>query len=270
MISIMDVDMASAVLVASHETADALDVPADRRVYLRGWCYATDATYVAEHDTLWGSPAMAAASRAAFERAGIGVDDVAHLDLYSCFASSLNFAKDALGIGDSDKRGLTVTGGLPYHGGAGSNYMTHSIATMTDVLRADPGSYGLVSGVGMHMTKHVYGVYSTLPGPVSPPDQDRVQRDLDAAHPPRPIVDSYDGEATVAAYSVIHDRDGNPASGVLVCDVEGARTYAKVLDPATLTSAEEREMVGTTVRLSPQPTPLPMGGEGTANLAVPA
>ncbi len=148
--------------------------------------------------------------------------------------------------------------------------MTHSIAAMTDVLRADPGSYGLVSGVGMHMTKHVYGVYSAMPGPVSPPDQDRVQRELDAAHPPRSIVDSYDGVATVAAYSVIHDRDGNPASGVLVCDVDGARTYAKVLDPATLTSAEEREMVGATVRLSPQPTPLPMGGEGTANLAVPA
>jgi hypothetical protein len=55
-----------------------------------------------------------------------------------------------------------------------------------------------------------------------------------------------------------------------VCDIEGARTYGKVLDPATLTSAEEREMVGRTVRLSPQPTPLPTGGEGTANLAVPA
>lgn len=270
MISIMDVDMASAVLVASHETADALNVPADRRVYLRSWCYATDATYVAEHDTLWASPAMDVTARAALHGAGIGVDDVAHLDLYSCFASSLNFAKDALGIGDGDDRALTVTGGLPYHGGAGSNYMTHSIATMTDVLRADPGSYGLVSGVGMHMTKHVYGVYSTEPGDVAPPDQNRVQRELDTAHPPRPIVDSYDGVATVAAYSVIHDRDGDPASGVLVCDVEKARTYAKVLDPVTLRSAEEHEMVGRTVRLSPQSTPLAMGGEGMANLAVPA
>lgn len=270
MVSIMDVDMASAVLVASHETADALGVPADRRVYLRGWCYATDATYVAEHDTLWGSPAMVAASRVALAGAGIGMDDVTHLDLYSCFASSLNFARDALGLTDGDERPLTVTGGLPYHGGAGSNYMTHSIATMTDVLRADPGSYGMVSGVGMHMTKHVYGLYSTEPGPVAPPDQARVQADVDAAHPPVPIVDSYDGDATVAAYSVIHDREGNPQSGVLVCDIDGARTYGKVLDPATLTAAEEREMVGTTVRLTPQPVPLPTGGEGTANVAVPA
>ncbi|HEX6311002.1 MAG TPA: acetyl-CoA synthetase, partial [Acidimicrobiia bacterium] len=39
MVSIMDVDMAAAVMLASHETADALGVPPDRRVYLRGWCY---------------------------------------------------------------------------------------------------------------------------------------------------------------------------------------------------------------------------------------
>ena len=30
-------------IVASHEAADRLGVPADRRVYLRGWAYATDA-----------------------------------------------------------------------------------------------------------------------------------------------------------------------------------------------------------------------------------
>ena len=76
----------------------------------------------------------------------------------------MNFARDALGIAADDPRPLTVTGGLPYHGGAGSDYLTHSIATMARVLREDPGALGLVSGVGMHMTKHVYGVYSTEPG----------------------------------------------------------------------------------------------------------
>ena len=168
MVSIMDVDMAAAVLLASHEAADELGVPADQRVYLRGWSYATDPIYVAEHVDLWRSPAMAYAAEAALGAAGVGIDDVAHLDLYSCFASSVNFARDALGITPDDPRPLTVTGGLPYHGGAGSDYLTHSIATMARVLREDPGSVGLVSGVGMHMTKHVYGVYSTEPGPAAP------------------------------------------------------------------------------------------------------
>jgi acetyl-CoA C-acetyltransferase len=261
MVSIMDVDMAAAVLLASHERADALGVPPEKRVYLRGWCYATDPTYVAEHPEMWRSPAMQAASAEALRIAGVGADDVAHLDLYSCFGSSVNFARDALGIMEDDARPLTVTGGLPYHGGAGSNYMTHSIATMVDVLRADPGSFGLASGVGMHMTKHVFGVYCTDPGPVAPPEQAAVQERLDAT-PPTPIIERYDGEATVAAYSVVHGRDGGPEWAVLVCDAPGGRAYARVTDEDLLREAETTELVGTWVRLMPAEVELPIGGTG--------
>lgn len=238
MVSIMDVDMAAAVVLMSHERADALGVPADRRVYLRGWCYATDPVYVAEHPDLWRSPAMEGASAEALRGAGVGIDDVAHLDLYSCFGSSVSFARDALGIRDDDTRALTVTGGLPYHGGAGSDYLTHSIAQMTRVLRADPGTFGMVSGVGMHMTKHVFGVYSTVPGPVSPPSPVPTV-------PAAPIVETFSGPGTVAAYSVVHGRDGAPEWGVAVCDVPGgARCYAKLLDAELLASAEDTELVG--------------------------
>ena len=70
MVSIMDVDMAAAVVVASpRRRADALGVPRDRRVYLRGWQYATDPVYVAEHPDLASSPAMAAAARTALAHA---------------------------------------------------------------------------------------------------------------------------------------------------------------------------------------------------------
>jgi acetyl-CoA C-acetyltransferase len=139
MVSVMDVDMAAALILTSHEKADALGVPTDQRVYLRGWCYATDAQPVAGHREMWRSPAMAAASAEALARARIGIDDVAHLDLYSCFGSSVDFARDALGLDGDDARPLTVTGGLPYFGGAGSGYMSHSVASMADALRADPG-----------------------------------------------------------------------------------------------------------------------------------
>ena len=138
-ISVMDVDLAGAIVIASHEAADRLGVPADRRVYLHGWCYATDPIYVAEHDPTWASPAMAAASAEALRVAHRGIDDIAYLDLYSCFPSSVSFALDALGLERDDPRGVTVTGGLPFFGGAGSDYLTHSIATMVDVLRNDPG-----------------------------------------------------------------------------------------------------------------------------------
>jgi acetyl-CoA C-acetyltransferase len=246
MVSIMDVDMAAGLLLASHETADALGVPADRRVYLRGWCYATDPVYVAEHVEPWRSPAMALAAETALGAAGVGIDDVAHLDLYSCFGSSVNFARDALGIATDDPRPLTVTGGLPYHGGAGSDYLTHSIATMARVLRDDPGSYGLVSGVGMHMTKHVFGVYSTDPGAAAP-----VPPGPAADQPACPIRDTYEGAATVAAYSIVHGSEGGPEWGVAVCDTpDGERCYARLADPDLLVSAEQEELVGRTLALS--------------------
>ncbi len=90
----------------------------------------------------WRSPAMAAAMQPA-PWDGTSLDEVAHLDLYSCFASSLSFA--ATPSGSRPAAGLTVTGGLPYHGGPGSNYSTHALAAMAEALRRDPGSLGLVS-----------------------------------------------------------------------------------------------------------------------------
>jgi acetyl-CoA C-acetyltransferase len=266
MVAIMDVDMAAAVIVASHERANALAVPHDQRVYLRGWCYATDPVYVAEHREMWRSPAMAAAAGEALRGAGSTIDDVAHLDVYSCFASSLNFARDALGIPPDDSRALSVTGGLPYHGGPGSGYMTHSIAQMTRELRADPGSVGMVSGVGMNMTKHVFGVYSTAPGAVTPPDAPRVQRTLDAVGTVA-IVESWDGEGDVAAYSVVHDRGGVPEWALLICDVGPVeRAYARSTEPELLARAESEELVGRRVRLEPTDVDLPTG-PGRRNVA---
>ncbi len=254
MTAIMDVDMAAALVLASAEKADALGVPEDRRVYLRGWGYAEDPSHVSAHPELWRSPAMAAAAGRALAGAGIDVDDVAHLDLYSCFASSVCFALDALGIGAEDERAaaVTQTGGLPYHGGPGSNYMTHSMAAMAETLRNHPGSYGLVSGVGMHMQKHAYGVWSTAPGGgvVAAPAP------YEASAAPVAIVGAPEAgtTATVATYSVLHGRDGEPERALLICDLpEGGRCYAQ-LDggPDALREAEVEELIGRAVTLSPR------------------
>jgi acetyl-CoA C-acetyltransferase len=250
LISVMDVDLAGAIVIASHEAAERLGVPSERRVYLRGWCYGTDPVYVAEHEPLWCSPAMAATSAEALRAAGVGIDDVAYIDLYSCFPSSVAFALDALGLEPDDGRGFTVTGGLPFFGGAGSDYLTHSIATIVEKLRRDPGAFGLCSGVGMHMTKHVYGVYSTDPPAAAPrPDQERVHRALDA-RPRTPIADTYSGEGTVATYTVLHGSDGAPDWGLVVCDLtDGSRCYGRVAEVDLLGDLEREECVGRRVRL---------------------
>jgi acetyl-CoA C-acetyltransferase len=248
MTAIMDVDMAAGLLMASAARADELGVPEEKRVYLRGWGYAEDPAHVADHADLWRSPAMARASSWALNGAGIGIDEVAHLDLYSCFASSVNFAQDALGLAEDDPRQMTQTGGLPYHGGPGSNYTTHSIAAMAHTLREDPGSLGLTSGVGMHMQKHAYGLWSTAPGAVTPPPIAAQPGDASL------IADDLAGAATVATYSVLHGRDGAPGSALLVCDLPGGRRCYAALDGGggAFDEAETTELVGRRVTLTPQ------------------
>jgi acetyl-CoA C-acetyltransferase len=256
-VSVMDVDMAAALIVATHERADALGIPNDQRVYLRGYAYATDPVLVAEHKDMWRSPAMGAASGEALRNAGVGVDDIKYFDLYSCFASSLHFACDALGLSPFDTRGLTVTGGLPYHGGPASGYLTHSIAAMVERLRTDPGELGLVSGVGMHMTKHVFGCYSTAARPLSPPESMPQPE-------PASVVATHEGEAVVAAYSVVHGRSGEPEWAALVCELpDGSRVYGR-MDAEAGARAEREELVGTTVSLEPKTVEGPMG-EQTVN-----
>ena len=49
----------------------------------------------------------------------------------------------------------------------------------------------------------------------------------------------------MAAYSVVHGKDGEPEWGVVICDVpEGDRAYGKVVDADMLASIERDELVG--------------------------
>jgi acetyl-CoA C-acetyltransferase len=126
--------------------------------------------------------------------------------------------------------------------------MTHSLAAMVETLRADAGSFGLASGVGMHMQKHAYGLWSTEPGPITPPAA------IEKTRFPARVVESHDGTATVATYSVLHGRDGAPTSALLVCDLPGdRRCYARLEGgPAAFDDVELAELIGRTVTLSPK------------------
>lgn len=92
LVAVMDVDLGSAVIVASTDAADAMGIGADRRVWVSGWRAAREPDYVSEHANLATSPGMRAALDGALAFARTSIDDVAHLDLYSCFPSSVSFA----------------------------------------------------------------------------------------------------------------------------------------------------------------------------------
>ena len=143
-------------------------------------------------------------------------------------------------LGLPEGRGLTVTGGLPYHGGPGSNYSTHALAAMTEALRRDPGSAGLVSGIGMHMTSHSASLWSSRPGAYVPSEPA-------GALPTVPVATEAEGPGTVLAFSTVHSRQG-PESTALICDLpDGSRTYARLDEPVSA----DTDLVGQSVTLTP-------------------
>ena len=101
---------------------------------------AHDTYAITERHELHRSPAIRIAGARALELAGLGIDDIDYVDLYSCFPSAVQVAAAELGLSvDDPARPLTVTGGLTFAGGPWSNYVMHSIATMAELLVANPG-----------------------------------------------------------------------------------------------------------------------------------
>jgi acetyl-CoA C-acetyltransferase len=121
-----------------------------------------------ERADLSRSPAAVLAARHAIEMAGVKASDLATIDLYSCFPAPVFNICEGLRILPDDPRGLTLTGGLPFFGGAGNNYSMHAIAETVQRARSRPGSFGFVGANGGIMSKYSAGVYSTAPVPWKP------------------------------------------------------------------------------------------------------
>jgi acetyl-CoA C-acetyltransferase len=226
-------DQAAALLCCSAERADALGIARDRWVFPHSGAEAKD-PYVSLRRSLHESPSMAAAGRTALALADVDADGVAHLDLYSCFPSAVELAAQALGLGpDGGGRDLTVTGGMSFAGGPWNDYVTHSIATMVDVLRAHPGDLGLVSANGGLASKEAFGIYGTNP-PAEGFRLGRPQAEVDD-RPGRALSTDHDGPVTVETYTVMHGRDGRPELAIAATlTPEGERAWATTDDATVL------------------------------------
>ena len=246
------VDMAAANIIVTEEVADRWKVPEERRVYLRGWGFARDASHIAARDDMASSPAMRAATAGALSMASMTSDEIDVFDLYSCFSSAVQFASDALDLDGDDPRPISLTGGLPFHGGPGSNYMSHSISALVEDLRANPGRSGMVTGIGMHMTKHVVGIWSTVPGATSLPSQSPPLEMIDdSATTLKSVRDRADCIVTIESASAVYDRDGFPHSVIAVCSLDDeTRCYARSDDPKVIAIVATDEWVGASARVA--------------------
>jgi acetyl-CoA C-acetyltransferase len=253
--AIMEVDQSAGVIITSVRKARELGVPQDRWVFLHGCADAHDLWHVLDRQNYHSSPAMRLTGQRALDMAGIGLGEIDFIDLYSCFPAAVEVGAEALGLALDDPRGLTVTGGLPYAGGPGNNYVMHSIATMMQRLREKPGAFGLCTGNGWYLTKQSTGVYSTKPfeGAWQREDPHVIQRQIDALpHPP--IIERPEGPAKIETYTVVHSREGYRLGIVIGRDANGHRFVAETpKDEATLRGLEAVESVGRPGRVGPSP-----------------
>lgn len=244
------VNQGAATLLMSVAAARWLGVPEQQWVFLHGHADLRERDLLDRGD-LAASPASLMAVRHALEVAGIGAGDLATIDLYSCFPIAVSNIGDGLGLDADDPRGLTLTGGLPFFGGAGNNYSMHAIAETVERARRAPGSYGLVGANGGMLSKYSAGVYSTTATEWRTDRSAALQAEIDAWPAPQ-VAEAAQGAATVETYTVSHDRHGE-RTGIVVgrLDDSDARFLALAGDEATLDLlGEAGEPIGSAVSVS--------------------
>lgn len=252
MCSIMEVDQSAAVFMTDEATAKKLGVPRGNWVYLNGTGDASDIWHVTERPNLHASPSVKVATDTALVQAGVTLDDIRHLDFYSCFPCAPRITRNMLGLAKDDKRPLTVTGGMPYFGGPGNNYALHAICRMVEILRREPEELGLVQALSWFISKHSVGIYSGTPGPLPlrplPPESSHGEG---MEWKGMRVLEQASGHAVVESYMLFHDRRGSPTGGVVVGRLdEENRFLAKVEeDPDLLRSMMREEFIGKSGRV---------------------
>jgi acetyl-CoA C-acetyltransferase len=247
-----NVDQGAALLVCSLAAARRAGA-ADQAVFVWSGAGCNDVWEPSARPDLTASPAIAAAAEASLRGGGVGVGDLRRLDLYSCFPAAVEAAADAVGVDLDDRRGLTVTGGLPFFGGPGNNYSTHAIAAMAESLRGgDRGALGLVGALGWYTTKHSYGLYGASPPPNGfvAGDTAASQRRIDGSA--LPVAGTADGHATVDAATVCYTGERVTSAPVIATLDEGPRVVADA-HPDRLAELAGQNLVGRRVRVAGRP-----------------
>ncbi len=243
------VNQAAAVILTSLGKARELGVPEGRLVFLHGQGDANELT-VMERPDLSASPQSIAAGKLALDLAGKTAADMAAFDFYSCFPIAVFNMIEGLGIAADDPRGLTLTGGLPYFGGAGNNYSMHAIAEAVQRARAKPGDYVFVGANGGFLTKYSAGIYSTDPADWTNPQSRRAK--APEAHTPGLEIETAQGSAVLETYTTVPRPDGDVIVAIGRLDANGRRFAANQAegDAETLTQFRTRDPLGRRIEVS--------------------
>ena len=236
------VNQGAAIVIASAGEARRLGVPEERWVHIHAVADCAEPSLLTRSN-LERSPASTAAISAALDLAGTNWAALAHIDLYSCFAIPVFNVLDAFGLDPADPRGFTLTGGLPFFGGAGNNYSAHAIAEAVARCRTAPGSRAFVGANGGVMSKYAAGVYSTDPADWTTSRW----RKLGTLPAQYGYANEFTGEAVIDSFTIQPGKGGE--TGTIVARCGHIRICANSTNPAALASLRSKRAVGRKVRV---------------------
>jgi len=225
--SMISVDMGAAILLMSETAARRYRTTRKNPVYFLAGAYTQDRQrFMIEKSDFTKSPPLKAAVARALKRGRLDLDEIGCFDLYSCFPCAVSIACRMLGLGEGEKRPLTLTGGLGFFGGPGNNYSLHAIATLAQSLSEGKFQTGMVTSLGWFMHKHAVGIYTTRPGETGIARQDIKDREsyLVGADPV-PVMHQANGPGVVETYTVIYERDGSPSYGVIYGQTDKGKRF---------------------------------------------
>lgn len=231
-----NVDQAAAIVVCSAERAEALGIARDRWVFPLAGAESNHMVPVSRRLELHRSPGFAEVGRAVLGAVGVTADEVARLELYSCFPVAVRVQARELGI--SEDRDLTQTGGMTFAGGPLNNFVLQGAVTMARTLRDSPDDLGLFTAVSGMLTKQGAAVWAGRPAEGTFELHD-VTDAAAAASPEVACDDGVSGVGTVVSATVVHDS-GVPRA-VAVVAVGDERTIASSVDEAVIASFESDE-----------------------------
>ena len=248
------VDMAAALIICSVAKATQLGIPRDKWIFPLAGTDCHEHYYISNRFSFADTPAIKLGGEMVCELAGTPLKEISLIDLYSCFPSAVQLGTKSLNL--SLNQQLTITGGLSFAGGPWNNYVMHAIATMMVKLRQanKSSTNGFIWANGGYATKHSFGIYSAAP-PKNGFRHGSPQSKIDALDErelatPEQAAATNSGKAKIEAFTVMHDRAGQPETAIAATLLKDSRrAWATSTDPQVATAFCSGEWVGQQVTL---------------------
>ncbi|MFZ2633463.1 MAG: hypothetical protein WA081_00490 [Desulfosalsimonadaceae bacterium] len=253
MTSMLYVDLGAAIILMSEEKSRQFYKKDRQPVYFLAGAHTEERQpFLIQKSNFTSSLPLKAAAQRALCRSNLTMEEIDCFDIYSCFPSSVAIACKMLGIKETDKRPLTLTGGLGFFGGPGNNYSLHAVVTLADALSRGLYKAGMITSLGWFLQKHAVGIYSTRPV-----NTELYHYDLDdkksflVGEKPVKTRNIASGKGIIETYTVIYSRDGSPAYAVIYGKTsEGFRFISQThADPDIFDLLTSQNQVGRLVHL---------------------